>query len=304
MKKVLILGGNGMLGAALVRWFAAQPDLAVQATTRAGLAPAQLVRVTESVKWVALDVDHASVASLTALCSGFDLVINAIGRIKQRICDTSLTDREAALVANALFAVMLAQAAEAAGCKVVQIATDCVYSGASSHYVETDRHDATDLYGLSKSLGEVVSPNVINLRCSIVGLELASSFSLLNWFLAQKPSATIQGYTNHHWNGVTTLQFAKICHGLLNSGWPGVADTHVVPADSLTKFELLEIFARTFGRNDVSILPTEASQNIDRTLGTTNVKLNAELWGNAGYSSPPTIKDMIEEIAQYAASWK
>ncbi len=304
MKKVLILGGNGMLGAALMRWFAAQPELAVWATTRAGRAPAQLERVTESVEWVALDVDHTSVTSLTGLCSGFDLVINAIGRIKQRICDSSLPDREAALRANALFAVMLAQAAEAANCKVVQIATDCVYSGASGHYVETDRHDATDLYGLSKSLGEVASPNVINLRCSIVGLELASSFSLLNWFLAQKPGTTIQGYTNHHWNGVTTLHFARICNGLLNSGWPGVADTHVVPADSLTKFELLKIFAHTFGRDDVAILPTEAPQTIDRTLATMNPKLNAELWRNAGYSSPPTIKDMIEEIARYAASWK
>lgn len=304
MKKVVILGGNGMLGAALVRWFAAQPHLAVWATTRAGLVPSQLERVTESVKWVSLDVDHASVASLTTLCSGFDMVINAVGRIKQRICNTSLTDREAALRANALFAVILAQAAEAANCKVVQIATDCVYSGLSGHYVETDEHDADDLYGLSKSLGEVASPNVINLRCSIVGLELASSFSLLNWFLAQKPKAKIQGYTNHHWNGVTTLHFAKICGGLLNSGWSGVADTHVVPADSLTKFELLEIFARTFGRDDVSILPTEAPHTIDRTLATTNLKLNAELWRNAGYSCPPTIKDMIEEIARYAASWK
>lgn len=304
MKRVLILGGNGMLGGALVRWFAAKPDLAVQATTRAGLAPVQLERVAESVKWVALDVNHASVASLTALCSGFDLVINAIGRIKQRICDMSLTDREAALRANALFAVILAQAAEAAGCRVVQVATDCVYSGAGGHYVETDRHDATDLYGLSKSLGEVVSPNVFNLRCSIVGLELASSYSLLNWFLAQKPNATIQGYTNHHWNGVTTLHFAKICHGMLNSGWSEVADMHVVPANSLTKFELLKIFALTFGRDDITILPTEAPQAIDRTLATKNVKLNAELWRNAGYSSPPTIKDMIDEIAHYAASWK
>jgi dTDP-4-dehydrorhamnose reductase len=304
MRKVLILGGNGMLGAALVRWFAAQPDLAVQATNRAGLAPAQLVRVTESVKWAALDVDHASVASLTVLCSGFDLVINAIGRIKQRICDTSLMDREIALRANALFAVMLARAAEATGCKVVQIATDCVYSGASGHYVETDRHDATDLYGLSKSLGEVVSPNVINLRCSIVGLELASSFSLLNWFLAQKPNATIQGYTNHYWNGVTTLHFSKICHGLLNSGWSGATNAHVVPADSLTKFELLQIFARNFSRMDITIVPIEVSQSIDHTLSTTNFTLNTELWRNAGYFNPPTIKDMIKEFACYAASCK
>ena len=302
MKRVLILGGNGMLGATLVRWFAVQRDVAVSATSRGESAPAALSE--QPVQWLALDVDCTNVSALTALCSGFDLVVNAIGRIKQRIRDDLLSDREATLRANALFAVMLAQAAEAARCKVVQIATDCVFSGARGRYIETDKHDAEDLYGLSKSLGEIRSPNVFNLRCSIVGLELASSYSLLNWFLGQKQGVTVQGYTNHYWNGVTALHFAKICGGLLVSDWKETFDTHVVPANALTKYELLSVFADAFGRRDVKIVSTEALQRIDRTLATTNSGLNAGLWENAGYSSPPSIQDMVVEITSYATSWK
>ncbi len=306
MKKVLILGGNGMLGATLVRWFSGRPagPCAVSATSRSGLAPAQLGMAGSAIQWLALDADLTSVQALAALCADYDLVINAIGRIKQRIHTESLADRGATLRANALFAIMLAEAAKAVNCKVIQIATDCVFSGDRGGYIETDRHDARDLYGLSKSLGEVKSANVINIRCSIVGLELASSYSLLNWFLSQAPGATVQGYTNHYWNGVTALHFAKVCDGLLDSGWEGVLDSHLLPADTLTKYELLRIFAQAFGRSDVKIVPTEAPQRIYRTLATVNPELNAGLWKNAGYSCPPSIQDMVVEIASYAASWK
>lgn len=303
MGKILILGGSGMLGATLVRWFASQPKHVVSATTRTGQAPERLHAI-GGMSWLQLDVDLTSVRDLVSLCKGYDLVINAIGRIKQRIRDQSLEDRAATLRANALFAITLAQAAELIGCKVIQIATDCAFSGMRGKYAETDRHDADDLYGLSKSLGEVRSDNVFNLRCSIVGLELSSAYSLLNWFLSQPKGARICGYTNHVWNGIAALHFAKVCHGLLEVTSPSTFDTHLIPSDSVTKYELLMIFAEAFNRNDLEIIPTEAPQKIDRTLTTNNPTLNSELWKNAGYPCPPTIRAMVMEMASYAACWK
>lgn len=300
MKKVLVLGGNGMLGAALVRWFAYEPQVSTTATSRTGGAPLGLSMVGSSVNWIELDVEKTSVSELQSLCANFDLVVNAIGRIKQRINLKSLVDREATLRANSVFALMLAQAAEAGGFKVVQIATDCVFSGNDGNYIETDKHDADDLYGLSKSLGEIESPNVFNLRCSIIGLELNSSYSLLNWFLSQPKESSINGYTNHFWNGITALHFAKICGGLLAAETSRTFNTHLVPANSLTKCELLKVFSMAFDRRDVSIIPTEAPQSIDRTLTTRNQELNQKLWLNAGYSTPPSIEEMVAEIALYA----
>jgi dTDP-4-dehydrorhamnose reductase len=65
----------------------------------------------------------------------------------------------------------LAIFAEDSGAKVIQIATDCVFSGSNGSYLETDPHDATDVYGKTKSDGEIESSAVMQLRCSIIGRE-------------------------------------------------------------------------------------------------------------------------------------
>ena len=82
----------------------------------------------------------------------------------------------------------------------MQIATDCVYSGKKGSYNEDDLHDALDVYGKTKSLGEAQSPNLLNIRCSIIGPEQGKHVSLLEWFLTQEPGAKLQGFAHHHWN--------------------------------------------------------------------------------------------------------
>ena len=39
--------------------------------------------------------------------------------------------------------------------KIFQIATDCVFSGKIGGYNELSNHDDLDIYGVSKSMGEV-----------------------------------------------------------------------------------------------------------------------------------------------------
>jgi len=95
--------------------------------------------------------------------------------------------------------------------KVLQIATDCVYSGKTGNYDEAAKHDALDVYGKTKSLGEVNARHVLNIRCSIIGPELKGRLSLLEWFLSQPTGARVNGYAHHQWNGITTLQFAELC---------------------------------------------------------------------------------------------
>ena len=72
------------------------------------------------------------------------------------------------------------------GAKFIHYSTDCVFSGARGNYTEDDTPDAVDVYGLSKYLGEVVGAGALTLRTSIIGHELSSSRSLLNWFLSQE----------------------------------------------------------------------------------------------------------------------
>jgi dTDP-4-dehydrorhamnose reductase len=173
-------------------------------------------------------------------------------------------------------------------------------TGAKGHYVESDKHDALDTYGKTKSLGEVLLPNVNHLRCSIIGPEPKSYVSLLEWFRRQPPDAEISGFTNHSWNGVTTLHFAKICHGIITNNTALGHLLHVIPSGEITKYDLLRCFAKSYRRSDIEITPADAPQPIDRRLTTEEQQLNRLLWKNAGYKTrPPTIEEMVGEMAEF-----
>lgn len=186
-----------MLGAMLVKWFSSQPNYNVTATTRSGHPPEQLQNLNKNIRWIALDADSVSIPQLAETLAKHDFAINAIGKIKQKIRPNNLADCESTIRANALFPIILGQAAEKSETKVIQIATDCVYTGVRGNYHEDDLHDANDIYGRSKSVGEVVSKNQINLRCSVIGPELDSAYSLLSWFLSSPSNASLSGFSNH-----------------------------------------------------------------------------------------------------------
>jgi dTDP-4-dehydrorhamnose reductase len=63
----------------------------------------------------------------------------------------------------------------------------------------------------------------------------------------------------------------------------------------VSKAELLSIIAEVF-KHDVLIREVEAPEAVDRTLSTDNPHLNEEIWKAAGYDTPPTIRQMIEEL--------
>jgi dTDP-4-dehydrorhamnose reductase len=181
--------------------------------------------------------------------------------------------------------------------RVIHPTTDGVFAGRAGPYDEDARHDATDVYAVSKARGEVVAPHVLNVRCSIVGPERPHGSSLLAWLLSQPRGARLGGYANHHWNGLTTYHFSRVCDGIMALG-PGLPSTvHVVPADSVTKADLLGMLADAYGRRDLAIVPEAAPLAIDRTLVTKYPQANATIWRAAGYPAPPTVGAMVRELA-------
>jgi dTDP-4-dehydrorhamnose reductase len=225
-----------------------------------------------------------------------DYVINCIGVINKNIVENSADSREIALLVNSLFPYKLDALASELGFKIIQIATDCVFSGSKGQYLETDMHDTIDIYGKTKSLGEVPSENMMNIRVSIIGPEVNSGLSLFEWVRNQPRNAQIRGYSDHFWNGVTTAAFARICLGIMkNSGF--VSGTHhLIPSDSMSKFELVREISSKCERTDIDIHELPSGNRIDRTLSTVNASLNEQLWANAGYSSIPKIADLVSDI--------
>ncbi len=285
LKKVLILGATGMLGSACMEVVSHDSEINLVGTARTG-----------HEGLLAFDARSDSIANLLEVNKP-NWIINCIGIIKPHIDEKDLTSIENAIKVNSEFPILLAEASNKIGAKVIQIATDCVYSGVHGSYTETDLHDATDVYGKTKSLGEVPALNVMHLRASIIGPEVGRSTSLLEWFKNQPHGAKLNGFTDHLWNGVTTHAFGKLSLGILKGKGFKSGAHHILPKDIVAKSELLKIFARAYGRKDIAISDVVSPKRIDRTLNTNDLELSNSLWFLAGYESPPTVEEMVFEQA-------
>jgi dTDP-4-dehydrorhamnose reductase len=288
-----------MLGSMIVEVLSREGDISVTATARSSALAARFQALYPQTRWTEFKFDVDRLLIPDSLLPGHDWIINAIGITKPLIHEDDAAEIGAAIGVNSLLPHRLGQMAQSAGARVLQIATDCVYSGAKGGYVEGDAHDALDVYGKTKSLGETYLQPVHHLRCSIIGPEAKEFKFLVEWFRRQPHAAQVSGFVNHRWNGVTTLHFARLCLGIIRSGLPLAHAQHVIPAGTLTKAEMLKAFGRAFDRQDIMVRDVEAKTIVDRTLGTDNHLLNAALWKAAGYPQPPAVADMILELAQY-----
>lgn len=298
-QKVAVLGCTGMLGSMTLDSFVKSGGFDVVATYRNEKTVKPLRKKYPEVDFRKFDAGHPGIKGVVDAITGAEWIVNTIGIIKPYIRDNHSADIHRAVRVNAHFPYLLAQAAQKTNSKIIQIATDCVYSGKKGRYIEADVHDALDVYGKTKSLGEVFNDQVYHLRCSIIGPEIKAYKSLLDWFLGQPEGARINGFTNHHWNGITTLHFARICQGIIKKRMAIPHIQHIVPSNLISKADLLKCLAKKFKRHDITITDINAPEFIDRTLSTSNQVLNNKIWRAAGYSKPPTIEQMVAELAKH-----
>ena len=197
--------------------------------------------------------DFASIGKLEP-----QAVVNAIGLINRRM---HLPESEFLRV-NSLFPRRLADYCQERGLTMVHVSTDCVFDGGGGPYDEASACLADDTYGRSKLWGEPA--NALVLRTSIIGLELHNFYSLLCWFLAQE--GPVRGFVNHLWNGVTTWQLSGAVASVLRQGQAPHGIRHVHGQD-LSKYELLQLMAKTYGRS-CHIEPVEDVRARDTRLRT------------------------------------
>ena len=189
-----------------------------------------------------------------------DVVVNCMGMIKPRINERSA---EEFITVNSLFPRELANLCEQYGAKLIHPTTDCVYTGSKGDYNENDPYDVSDVYGMSKALGEPSNCTVI--RTSIIGEEVGQGRSLVEWIKGNKGGNT-NGYLNHHWNGVTCLQFAKITETMIEKDlfWDGIKHLH---SNKVNKYELSLMINKHFDLG-ITITPVEVSESVDRSMTT------------------------------------
>ena len=284
MTNVWVLGSNGMLGSR-VGVELSQREIRFAPITRASFGNSEL--------GTAQHDDLKALKGLEKLFGTPTHIINAIGVVKPRIDESKTTSVLNAIQVNSLFARNLGIYCETNNSHLIQIATDCVYSGIKGAYLETDIQDPTDVYGKTKSLGEFSSDCISLIRCSIIGRENENKYSLVEWVNSQSQDVSINGFTNHNWNGVTTKVFGMIAAGVIQSNLDPVGKFHLIPKDKVSKFELVNMIKTELGRNDINVNEFKADVIIDRTLSTELTDLNIRIWESAGFKSAPTISEMV-----------
>jgi dTDP-4-dehydrorhamnose reductase len=293
--KVLVLGGEGMLGHKMFQTLLARyPDTCC--TVRGSLEEPFYRRIDLFRQGTVLEkVDAMDISALGRRLQEVkpDYIVNCVGVIKQR------EEAKAAvptITLNALLPHKLAEFAAGWGGRVIHFSTDCVFSGKRGGYTEDDPSDAEDLYGKSKYLGEVTAENALTLRTSIIGRELSHFRSLLEWFLAQN-GKTIRGFRRVIYSGVTTNYLARRVGDLI-AGHPRLSGLFQVTSAPISKHDLLCLLRDSF-RLDVEIVPDEEEVSDRSMIGDRFVRAT----GSVCPTWPELAADLADDPTPYG-KWR
>jgi len=279
--KILILGGGGMLGHELWRQLHSRHETWV--TLRRPVAEYAPYLLFQDGRSVAL-ADAGDFVATRNLIRKLRpaAVLNCVGIIKQL---KEANNPIPSLSINSLLPHHLAAACGEVAARLVHFSTDCVFSGARGAYREADIPDPVDLYGRSKLLGELDAEPALTLRTSIIGFELGTSLSLLEWFLSQRGRAA-KGYRRAIYSGFTTVEMARIV-ALLLERHPKLTGLWQVASAPIDKYSLLQLVRDAF-KLEVELTPDDAFV-CDRTLDASRFE------AATGYR-PPSWEAMIREL--------
>ncbi|MEP6947028.1 MAG: SDR family oxidoreductase [Acidobacteriota bacterium] len=280
--RILIFGANGMLGHKLYQQLGA--NFHSFGTIRGTFESIAHFPFFERDRIVE-NINAADSASIEAAIRRVEpnVVINAIGIIKQLPSSHNVIS---ALSINSIFPHRLAEFGEKYGFRLISVSTDCVFDGKRGNYTEDDIPNAEDLYGKSKALGEVTVQNCLTLRTSIIGRELGTSHSLVEWVLSNR-GKRIEGFTNAIYSGFPTIVFADIIKSLIVDH-KELSGLYQVASSPINKFDLLNLINKYYDAG-IEIAPSD-DLRIDRSL-------NAARFNQITGYEPPDWEEMVKKMA-------
>ena len=237
MLRVLVLGSTGMAGHVMTLYLMNNPQLDVSNLSH---------RYRLNGSSVIMDVtDFAALGNFLDACH-FDIIINCIGILNQ----FAEENKDRVILLNGYLPHFLESKYRSRPVRVIQISTDCVFSGKTGNYCETAFRDGDSFYARTKTIGELANDKDLTIRTSIIGPDLSpDGIGLFNWFL--KTDGEIKGYANAIWSGITTLELAKAVEAAIFTPLTGIY--HLAPDTSISKYELLSLLKNKFDKKDVTI---------------------------------------------------
>ena len=245
--KILILGGNGMIGHKIYQVLKNYFN-ETWASFRYNKSQYEKFDFYDFNK-ILFNID---VNNLENLCNHLnilnpDIIINAAGITIRRGVNDEISKT---IRINSVLPHFLEEWCNITkGKRIIHLSTDCVFSGESGNYSESSFTDAKDMYGRTKALGELNGPNSLTLRSSMIGREIENHTELLDWFLKNN-NKEIKGYTNALYSGITTLQMALFIKDIILF-FPTLTGIINIASNPISKYDLLLLLNKHFNNHSI-----------------------------------------------------
>lgn len=270
MTRYLVTGAGGMLGADLRQVLA---DREVTALGRA-------------------DLDITDADAVQDAVTGHDVVINAAAYTK---VDDAESDEAAAFAVNATGAGILADAAAAAGARLVHVSTDYVFDGtATQPYAEGTPRDPLGAYGRTKAAGEEVvlrHPGVYLVRTAWLYGEHGPNFARTMLRLAGERD-TVSVVTDQIGQPTWSRDLATAIVSLLDAEAPfGIY--HGTNAGSASWYDFARAIFEECGLDPDRVQPTDSSAFTRPAPRPAYSVLGHAAWSAAGLPAPRPWRDAL-----------
>jgi len=236
--KILILGGDGMIGHKMVQVLGAQNhEIVISVREKRELS---LKSFSSKPKVFFNNFLKQNVLNFLDKVNP-DVIVNAIGVTIRRGAAENIADT---IYLNSFFPHQLSNWALAFKKRLIHFSTDCVFSGSEGSYLEDTTPDALDYYGKTKGLGEINSKSSLTIRSSMIGPELFNKTELFEWIINNKEKE-INGFSRVMYSGVTTIYMARLVADLIDNH-KNLSGIYNVASKPISKFELLHLINDNF----------------------------------------------------------
>ena len=282
MKKILILGSNGLIGNNITRYLK-RKKLKIYPMVKS-----KNEKFLNDIKFY-YNKNISSNKSIDNIIKIIErikphFVINCLGITKHRKTKKNL-------ICNVNLPKILLKNRKKLNFNLIHITSDCVFNGKKGNYDENHNTNAEDHYGISKAKADqllIKNSGVIILRTSTIGHEIKTKKGLLEWFLSQKKN--VNGFKKAYFSGPTTLELSKIIYTYIIKKKVIKSGLYNIAGPKINKYKLLKIIKKIYNKN--IIIKKEHKFKIDRSL-------NANKFYKVTKYKPKSWSKMISECKEF-----
>ncbi len=184
---------------------------------------------------------------------------------------------------------------------LVQISTDQIYDSDLSEHAREDQPNPTNVYGLTKLLGEqfCAQQNACTLRTNFFGKSLAKKNSFTDWIYDSiQTNQKITGFSDIHFSPIhystlvecIDIAIAERLTGVFNAGSSG----------GISKYEFIRSFADQVGHTDYPVAERTSDHAVDLVKRPKNMMMDSsKIFSIMGKSQPNIEQEICSASREY-----